>query len=176
MKKDFIVKIIGPDRGYTIDDKTFVWAIPKQGKILFHAAFLGRKELEKIVTDLREPLDANPTTIGDIPDFDTALAYHLYAELLKPVAEGWKSASDLIVVNSGPLSYGTKESASLSALSRSFAFSMSSIHSIMDSYSRRLRITAFLFSFLLTIYSGFTFSIKLCIYHLPFEGMLEKIK
>jgi CHAT domain-containing protein len=87
---------------YTIDDKTFVWAIPKQGRILFHAAPLGRKELEKIVTDLRKPLDANPTTFGDIPDFDTALAYHLYAELLKPVAEGWKSASDLIVVNSGP--------------------------------------------------------------------------
>jgi CHAT domain-containing protein len=87
---------------YTIDDKTFVWAIPKQGRILFHAAPLGRKELEKIVTDLRKPLDANPTTFGDIPDFDTALAYHLYAELLKPVAEGWKSASDLTVVNSGP--------------------------------------------------------------------------
>jgi len=88
---------------YTIDDKTFVWTIPRQGKILFHAAPLGRKELEKIVTDLRKPLDANPTTFGGIPDFDTALAYHLYAELLKPVAEGWKSASDLIVVNSGPL-------------------------------------------------------------------------
>ncbi|MDP3285201.1 MAG: CHAT domain-containing protein, partial [Desulfobacterales bacterium] len=88
---------------YTINDKTFVWAIPRQGKILFHAAPLGRKELKKIVTDLREPLDANPTTIGDIPDFDTALAYHLYTELLKPVAEGWTSASDLIVVNSGPL-------------------------------------------------------------------------
>jgi CHAT domain-containing protein len=88
---------------YTIDDKTFVWAIPKQGRILFQALPLGRKELEKIITDLRKPLDANPTTFGDIPDFDIALAYKLYAELLKPVAESWKSASDLIVVNSGPL-------------------------------------------------------------------------
>ena len=88
---------------YTIDDKTFVWAIPKQGRIFFQALPLGRNELEKIVTDLRKPLDANLTTFGDIPDFDTALAYKLYAELLKPVAEGWKSASDLIVVNSGPL-------------------------------------------------------------------------
>jgi CHAT domain-containing protein len=88
---------------YTADDKTFVWAVPKQGKILFHAAPLGRKEMEKIVTNLREPLDANPNTIGDIPDFDTSLAYHLYAELLKPVAKGWESASDLIIINSGPL-------------------------------------------------------------------------
>ena len=87
---------------HTIDDKTFVWAIPQQGRILFHAAPFGRKEMEKMVTDLRKPLDANPTTFGDIPDFDTALAYHLYAELLKPVAEGWKIATDLIVVNSGP--------------------------------------------------------------------------
>jgi CHAT domain-containing protein len=88
---------------YTIDDKTFVWAIPRQGKILFHAAPLGRKDLEKMVADLRKPLDANPTRFGDIPDFDTTLAYRLYTELLKPVAEGWKDASDLIVVASGPL-------------------------------------------------------------------------
>jgi CHAT domain-containing protein len=88
---------------YTIDDKTFVWAIPQQGRILFHAAPLGRKELEKNVKDLRKSLDANPTTLGDIPDFDTALAYHLYAELLKPVEMAWKSATDLIVVTSGPL-------------------------------------------------------------------------
>ena len=88
---------------YTIDDKTFVWAIPQQGKILFHAAPLGRKELGKIVTDLRKSLDVNPSTLGDIPNFDTSLAYHLYAELLKPVEMGWKSATDLIVVASGPL-------------------------------------------------------------------------
>lgn len=88
---------------YTIDDKTFVWAIPQQGRILFHAAPLGRKELEKNVKDLRKSLDANPTTLGDIPDFDTALAYHLYAELLKPVEMGWKNATDLIVATSGPL-------------------------------------------------------------------------
>jgi CHAT domain-containing protein len=88
---------------YTTDEKTFVWVIPRQGNIQFHAAPLGRQELEKIVTNLRRPLDANSTTLGAIPDFDTTLAYRLYAELLKPVTAGWKNASDIIVVNSGPL-------------------------------------------------------------------------
>ena len=59
--------------------------------------------MERIVIDIRKSLDANLSTFGDIPEFDTALAYRLYAEILKPVDEGWKSTSDLIVVNSGPL-------------------------------------------------------------------------
>jgi CHAT domain-containing protein len=88
---------------YTTKDQTFVWAIPQQGRILFHAATLGRKDLGKIVQDLRKSLDVNPNTLGDIPDFDTSLAYHLYAELIKPIEMGWKSATELIVVASGPL-------------------------------------------------------------------------
>jgi CHAT domain-containing protein len=88
---------------YTTDEKTFVWAIPQQGEIRFHTAPLGRKDLERIVIDIRKSLDANPSTFGDIPEFDTALAYRLYAEILKPVDEGWENASDLFVVNSGPI-------------------------------------------------------------------------
>jgi hypothetical protein len=61
------------------------------------------------------------------------------------------------------LSYGIKEVASLSALRRSLASSKSSSNSRMFSYSLRLRITAFLFPFLLTINSGLTFSTTLCI-------------
>src|SRR4030042_1075395 len=49
------------------------------------------------------------------------------------------------------LSYGIKEVASLSALRRSLASSKSSSNSRMFSYSLRLRITAFLLPFLLTI-------------------------
>src|SRR4030067_769044 len=61
------------------------------------------------------------------------------------------------------LSYGIKEVAFLSALRRSLASSKSSSNLRMFSYSLRLRITAFLLPFLLTINSGFTFSATLCI-------------
>src|SRR4030042_2163822 len=61
------------------------------------------------------------------------------------------------------LSYGIKDVASLSALRRSLASSKSSSNSRMFSYSLRLRITAFLLPFLLTINSGLTFSTTLCI-------------
>ena len=88
---------------YTTDNKTYIWSIPQRGKIRFHTAPLGRKDLERIVIDIRKSLDVNLFTFGDIPEFDTALAYRLYAEILQPVDEGWKNASDLIIVNSGPL-------------------------------------------------------------------------
>jgi len=62
------------------------------------------------------------------------------------------------------LLYGMKDVASLSALRRSFASSRSSINSRIFSYSLRLRITAFLLPFLLTIYSGLMMFITFCIF------------
>ena len=41
--------------------------------------------------------------ISDIPPFDLALGYELYALLLKPVEAGWKPAKSLIVVTNGAL-------------------------------------------------------------------------
>jgi len=64
------------------------------------------------------------------------------------------------------LLYGIKEVASLSALRRLLASSKSSSNSRVFSYSLRLRITAFLLPFFLTINSGLTFSTTLCIFFL----------
>jgi CHAT domain-containing protein len=56
-----------------------------------------------MVVDLRKALDPKPKVLGDIPEFDTSLAYELYRKLLEPVKKGWQDASDLLIVAHGPL-------------------------------------------------------------------------
>jgi CHAT domain-containing protein len=41
--------------------------------------------------------------MGDIPEFDTHLAYDLFRTLLMPVEKGWKEADNLLIVAHGPL-------------------------------------------------------------------------
>jgi CHAT domain-containing protein len=52
---------------------------------------------------LRRALDSDARTLGEIPAFDVALAYELYAAILQPVEAGWKGATTLITVPHGPL-------------------------------------------------------------------------
>jgi CHAT domain-containing protein len=59
--------------------------------------------MEGRVAKLREALEPNAAFISDIPAFDVALGYELYALLLKPVEAGWKQANSLIVVTNGAL-------------------------------------------------------------------------
>ncbi|TET87602.1 MAG: CHAT domain-containing protein [Desulfobacteraceae bacterium] len=83
---------------YTAKDHTYVWVIPQMGKIQLFVSELAGERLDQIVTHLREALDPNPQTFGDIPDFDLVQAYELYEKLLKPVEKGWYEADDLVVV------------------------------------------------------------------------------
>jgi CHAT domain-containing protein len=52
---------------------------------------------------LREALQIQPATLGEIPPFNLTLAYELYTLLLRPVEAAWKPAHDLIVVTNGAL-------------------------------------------------------------------------
>jgi CHAT domain-containing protein len=88
---------------YTADDHSYIWAIPHEGRTAFSTVPLGRKRLAQTVADLRKALDPKPTTLGDIPEFDTSLAYDLYRKLLEPVEIEWQNAKDLLVVAHGPL-------------------------------------------------------------------------
>ncbi len=88
---------------YTVDDRTYVWAIPHKGKVAFAVVPLGQKGLQARVNELREALDPQAETLGDIPAFDVKTAYALYASLLKPVESGWKDAEHLLIVPHGPL-------------------------------------------------------------------------
>jgi len=82
---------------------TYGWAIPYKGKIRFAVLLINKETLQEIITPLREALDSESKTFGDIPEFDLARAFKLYNNLLKPIEDGWKDSRDLIIVAPGPL-------------------------------------------------------------------------
>ncbi|MBM3547828.1 MAG: CHAT domain-containing protein [Alphaproteobacteria bacterium] len=88
---------------YSADDRTYVWAVPRQGAVGFVAATTGRAALDATVAGLRKALDPQAETLDDIPAFDLAAAHRLYAELLKPTEAVWSEAKSLVVVPHGPL-------------------------------------------------------------------------
>ena len=85
-------------------DRIYVWAVPKQGEVAFHAASLGEREIVGVVQRLRRALDPGEVPLARFPEFDVAAAHRLYAELLKPVEATWKGAHTLMVVANGALS------------------------------------------------------------------------
>jgi CHAT domain-containing protein len=85
-------------------EKSFVWAVPKQGSVAFAPIATTAVELESRVRKLRAALEPRSVrTVYDIPPFDLALAYDLYRLLLEPVEAGWKSTNSLIVATNGAL-------------------------------------------------------------------------
>ncbi len=88
---------------YVARDRSFVWALPKSGAMQFAAVALTAGQMNSIVRDLRRALDPAAATLGDIPEFDVALSHRLYRALLEPVADGWRSARNLLMVSHGAL-------------------------------------------------------------------------
>lgn len=84
-------------------DISFVWAVPKSGKVAFAAIHATSGDIESKIHKLRAALEPQAAMISDIPPFDLALAHELYSLLLKPVETGWKPAKSLIVVTNGAL-------------------------------------------------------------------------
>ena len=82
---------------------SFVWGIPKEGDVVFQVVSLGREAVEEAVHSLRQSLDPDPGSFGDIPSFDLETAALLYEKLLKPAHGAWKGASDLLIVAHGAL-------------------------------------------------------------------------
>ena len=90
---------------YVALDRTYVWAIPHSGEVLFSSVALAREDVEDSVDWLRAALSPDADTLGDIPEYDVDQAYSLYEKLLTPVEGGWKGAKSLLVVAHGPLGY-----------------------------------------------------------------------
>jgi CHAT domain-containing protein len=84
-------------------DRTYVWAVPKQGPVTFHAAGIGEAEVNRVVAQLRHALDPGDVAIDRLPEFDLAQAAKLYDALLKPVQGAWTGARNLMVVANGAL-------------------------------------------------------------------------
>jgi CHAT domain-containing protein len=82
---------------------SFAWAVPRQGPVAFAVIPLKAIDLSAKVHRLRQALEPDVLRIEDLPPFDLAQAYELYALLLKPLESGWKGANSLIVVTNGAL-------------------------------------------------------------------------
>src|SRR5262249_26023152 len=88
---------------YVATDKTYIWAVPKDGPVAFATAPLSRSEIDRTVKDLRKALECGARRLMDYPVFDIALAHGLYGALLEPVQLGWRGAKNLLVVPDGAL-------------------------------------------------------------------------
>ena len=89
---------------YPSDSKTYLWAIRSRGNIQFVVVPIGETHIQKNVELLRKALSPDAQTFGEIPEFDLARAFWLYANLFRPLESSWKDATDLIIVASGSLS------------------------------------------------------------------------
>ncbi len=88
---------------YVGQQRTYLWAVPKSGPISFAVSPLSRAAIDGAVKALRKTLDPDAATAGDIPAFDVATSYKLYAGLLDPVKPGWQNAKTLLVSANGTL-------------------------------------------------------------------------
>jgi CHAT domain-containing protein/tetratricopeptide (TPR) repeat protein len=82
---------------------SFVWAVPKDGPVVFATIKATGNEIESKVRKLREALEPQAAMVSDIPAFDLKLGYEVYSLLLQPVESGWKPAKNLIVVTNGAM-------------------------------------------------------------------------
>ena len=84
-------------------DQSFVWAVPKQGSVVFDSIPMTAAQFDDKVRRLRESLDPQVDSVDEIPAFDVGLAHELYGLLLKPVEAIWKPSKSLVVVTNGAL-------------------------------------------------------------------------
>lgn len=78
--------------------RTYVWALTKNGAPAFSTSPLGAEAIEQAVVRLRKSLDPGSASLGEMPEFDVAEGYKLYKSLLKPVEAAWRGKSSLLIV------------------------------------------------------------------------------
>jgi CHAT domain-containing protein len=88
---------------YVAPEHTYLWAVPKKGAPVFVLSPLSSRDIDQAVKTIREAVDPDVAAAGNIPAFDVADAYKLYAGLVAPVQQGWQGANDLLVVANGRL-------------------------------------------------------------------------
>ncbi|MCP3951682.1 MAG: CHAT domain-containing protein [Desulfobacterales bacterium] len=83
---------------------TFIWAVPKTGSVAMAKVPISKSNMTGMVVRLRKALNPGPaSTAMEIPAFDLEMAHQIYEATLKPVADGWKQAKNLLVVTRGPI-------------------------------------------------------------------------
>jgi CHAT domain-containing protein len=89
---------------YVAENRTYVWAVKKQGDISFSSVEVAKDKLSDQVAHLRTSLAPDGiSSLGDLPEFDVSQAYSIYKQIMLPVESGWKTEKDLVVIADGPL-------------------------------------------------------------------------
>jgi CHAT domain-containing protein len=83
---------------YVGAERSYVWAVPKSGRVAFAEVALTDAEAARQVAHLRKALDVGDVALEDMPRFDLAASHEVYRKFLQPVEAGWREAKNLIVV------------------------------------------------------------------------------
>jgi len=90
---------------YSGSDRSYVWAVPKQGPARFHTVAVSYGDLEQSINHLRESLEPKVATVNGTPDFDFKAAYEIYRQFLQPVESAFDRSTNLLVVTHGPFGW-----------------------------------------------------------------------
>ncbi len=90
---------------YMGQERIYIWAIPKKGRVVFSAKAPGRWQIEPAVIELRRALHTDAAVLKDVPAYNLELGYELYKTLLAPVRKGWQRAEGLFIVTHGALGH-----------------------------------------------------------------------
>ena len=85
------------------ENNTYVFTVSPTGPIEMTVVQVTKKDLEKLVSELKKSLSTGSEKLGNLSLYDFGKAYELYALLLKPTEEMWKNSKHMILSVSGPL-------------------------------------------------------------------------
>ena len=85
------------------ENSTYVFVVSQSGPPEMVSVPITKKNLENLVSELKESLSPMSDRLGQLPAYDFEKAYELYSLLLKPVEAAWKNSKHMILTTSGPL-------------------------------------------------------------------------
>ena len=83
---------------YSSASSTHVWLVRSPEVIEYHRANVSAAKVERWVAELRTALDPDASTLDELPQFDTELAYRLYRQILGPLESELARVDSLIVI------------------------------------------------------------------------------
>jgi CHAT domain-containing protein len=87
----------------TTPERSFVWAVPQSGAVLFHSSALGETAIAPIVKGLRSALDVGKKEASQWAAIDVVGSHQIYRELLQPVQAAFNGAHTMIVAANNSL-------------------------------------------------------------------------
>lgn len=83
---------------YFTPKQSYAFLVKNGKSVRYHISDLKRSELRTAVKTLRAALDPAADTLGDIPEFNVAVAHKLYQKLLQPFEKDLAGITNLLVV------------------------------------------------------------------------------